>query len=94
MKTFLDVFEEGLNTPLSFSLLVTLQALLGSRGVALIPKRLTRIADTPLSRFVILVMIAYTATQQLEYSILTVMTLVILFWFLRTEDEKESDPPI
>ena len=89
-----DIFppsvDNFLTYPIIFSLLVVFQGCFGGMGIIQTPKRLTKAINSPIARFIFLSIIAYTATTDIETSIVTVLIFLIFLHVIRTEEERKK----
>ena len=89
-KIFPSSIDNFLTYPIIFSLIVIFQGCFGGMGILQTPERLSYAIRSPLARFIFLLCISYTATYDLETSIVTVIIFLILLQLLRTKEEREK----
>ena len=89
-KLFPDWVDNFLTYPIIFSGIVIFQGCFGGMGVVQTPKRLTKLINSPIARFLFLCCIAYTATTDAETAILTVVIFLLFLHFLRTPEERKE----
>jgi len=89
-KIFPSSIDNFLTYPIIFSLIVVFQGCFGGMGILQTPERLSYAIRSPLARFIFLLCISYTATSDLETSIVTVIIFLILLQLLRTKEEREK----
>ena len=83
-------FEKYMNIPIMISLITIFQGCFGGMGIAQVPQRLKNTLNHPLSRFIFVAAIAYTATKDLEISIVTTLIFFTLMYLLRTKEEQKQ----
>ena len=88
----MDGVEKVLGRPEIFGMIVLLQGLLGGRGFVDPPASVVALFESPIARVGILTFIAYTATQEIESALLTVLTFATVVQLLRSPEEREAHP--
>lgn len=94
ISTFLGPFsnktESFLKTqPILFSLLILYQGLFSGNAIR-IPKRLKALFDNGLFRFFSILLISYTATQDVEYALISTVIFLTVIYTLKTREEREK----
>ena len=79
-----------LKYPLILTFIVTFQGCFGGMGVVQTPKILEKIVKYPVGRFLFLSTIAFTATSDIQTSIIAVILFLGFLHLLRTTEEKEE----
>lgn len=76
--------------PVFFSLIILYQGLFSGNAIE-IPKRLKALFDNKTFRFVSLMLIAFSATKDIEYALLsTVIFLAVIYAFKTPEERKKT----
>jgi uncharacterized membrane protein YhaH (DUF805 family) len=87
---FASDFEKQLNNQYVFSMIVLLSALFGSLGIVETPERLRNLSKQWWFRLFTLLTIAYTATRQIEVSVISIVMLLLFLYLLRTPEERRD----
>lgn len=77
---------------LIFALIVLYQGLFGGMSVQEKPKRLDAISNNLFFKLITMTSIAFTATQDIETSILSVLIFLIILYLIKTPKEREGGP--
>ena len=85
-----EYIEIFLSLPIIFSLITIFQGCFGSLGVTQITKRIKVVLKSPIIRFLFVTAVAYTATSQIEYALITTFIFFILMHVARTKEEKKE----
>lgn len=75
--------------PVVFSLIILYQGLFSGNAVV-IPGRLKMLFDNNIFRFVSLVLIAFSATKDFEYALLSTLIFVTVLYALKTPEERKE----
>lgn len=75
--------------PLFFSLLILYQGLFSGNAVV-IPDRLKNLFENRIFRFISLMLIAFSATKDFEYALLSTMIFVTVLYALKTPEERKK----
>lgn len=75
-----------------FSLIVMYQGLFGGMSLRDQPKRLKSLKNNVFFKLFTLSCIAFTATQDIELSILSVLLFVTLLYAIKTPEERKGGP--
>ena len=75
--------------PVLFSLIILYQGLFSGNAVV-IPERLKTLFDNNIFRFVSLMLIAFSATQDFEYALLSTLIFVTVLYALKTPEERKK----
>lgn len=75
--------------PLFFSLIILYQGLFSGNAVV-IPDRLKKLFDNKIFRFVSLMLIAFSATKDFEYALLSTMIFIAILYALKTPEERKK----
>ena len=89
-KTFSDVDTKFDNDPLLFTYLVLIQGLFGGFGLVQIPERLLNLFSSPVARFAVLSMIAYTATRNTRMALMATCVFLGVMHLMRSKEEKKE----
>jgi hypothetical protein len=82
-----ELFVES--QPLFFSLIILYQGLFSGNAVVL-PERLKQLFDNRLFRFMSLMLIAFSATKDIEYALISTMIFVSVLYALKTPEERKK----
>ena len=86
------IIDKTLRIPLIFSLIVISQGLLGGLGLPSVPERISRLSQNAFARFFFVTLIAYTATQDIETAVFSVVIFFALMRLARTPAELAKVP--
>ena len=75
-----------------FSLIVMYQGLFGGMSLKDQPERLESLRENVAFKIFTLTCIAFTATQDIEISLLSVMLFITLLYLVKTPEEREGGP--
>ena len=89
-QVFPNFIDKYLGFPTVFTLVVLFQGCFGGMGVIQTPSALTKAISSPISRFVFLTCIAYTATSDIETAVFATVIFLVGLHLVRTKKEKES----
>lgn len=81
--------EKFIKIPIVFSLLVLYQGLFSGNAMT-IPNRLKSMFENKLFRFVSLMLIALTATSDVEYALASVLIFLTAIYVLKTPEERKK----
>ena len=87
---FPKAIEKYLNITIVLSLITIFQGCFGAMGVAQVPQRLKNAFNNPITRFIFVGAISYTATKDLETAIVTTLVFFTLMYLLRTKEEQKK----
>ena len=87
---FPKAIEKYLNITIILSLITIFQGCFGAMGVAQIPQRLKNALNNPITRFIFVAAISYTASKDLETAIVTTLLFFIIMYLLRTKEEQKQ----
>ena len=73
-----------------FTLIVMYQGLFGGMSLNNKPERLEKLSSNIYFKYFTLFCIAFTATQDIEISLLSVIIFIILFNSIRTKEERDT----
>ena len=82
--------DNFLSTAVILSILTIFQGCFGVMGVIQIPKKLTEFLNNPVMRFISIVAISYTATQDIETALITSVAFLGILHLLRSDEEREK----
>ena len=83
-------FESLLNKEYIFTTIVLFQALFGGMALVDRPQRIVNLSNNPVFRFFVLMLIAYTATKQIETAIPVVIIFYCFIYLVRTPLERKE----
>lgn len=81
--------ERGLRVPLIFTLLVLYQGLFSGNAIT-IPTNVQKLFDSPTFRFASLMMIALTASQDIEIALVSVLVFLGILYAFKTKEERKK----
>jgi hypothetical protein len=84
VETFITTYS------IVFSLLVMYQALFGGFALKNPPKRLVKLMEHDITKILTLTAIAFTATKDIEISLISVMCFLLIIYFSRTPEERKK----
>ena len=85
-------FEGGLKGPVSFGMIVLLQALFGGQGFTDTPERLQNLFKKDWVKFLVLYLICFSGTQDLEESFFILIAFLSFIQLWRTPKERQEHP--
>ena len=89
--TFINKIEKQFNIPYVFAFIVLVQALFGAQGFRP-PQRLVSMFEIPVVRFIALFLIVTSGTKDIEVTIFTVASFLLMMQLLRTPEERKEHP--
>lgn len=78
------------NQPIIFTLIILYQGLFSGNAVK-IPDNLKKLFDSKVYRFFSLMLIAFAATQDIEYALLSTIIFLSILYGLKNTDERKKD---
>lgn len=75
--------------PIFFSLIILYQGLFSGNAVQ-IPVRLKKLFDNKTFRFISLMLIALSATKDIEYALISTVLFITILYALKTPEEREK----
>jgi hypothetical protein len=75
--------------PIVFSLIILYQGLFSGNAIQ-IPERLKVLFDNKVFRFMSLMLIAFSATKDIEYALLSTLIFVSVIYALKTPEERKK----
>jgi hypothetical protein len=75
--------------PILFSLIILYQGLFSGNAIE-IPGRLKKLFDNKIFRFFSLMLIAFSATQDIEYALLSTVLFLTAIYAFKTPDERKK----
>jgi hypothetical protein len=75
--------------PILFTLIVLYQGLFSGNAIT-IPKNLKTLFNSKVFRFISLMMIAFSATQDIEYAIIATTIFISLMYAIKTPEERKE----
>jgi len=75
--------------PILFTLIILYQGLFSGNAIS-IPKKLKTMFDNRLFRYVSLLAIAFSATQDIEYAVVSTFLFLALMYALKTPEERKK----
>ena len=89
-SVFPSWLDKSLSYPIIFSLIVLFQGCFGGMGVIQTPQMISNSINSPITRFIFLLCIAYTATSNFETAIVSVIIFLIFLQVIRTREERKK----
>ena len=75
--------------PIVFSLIILYQGLFSGNAIV-IPQNLKKLFDNKIFRFLSLMLIAFSATKDIEYALLSTVIFVAAIYALKTPEERKK----
>ena len=75
--------------PILFTLIILYQGLFSGNAIK-IPKNLRALFDNKVFRFVSLMAIAFSATQDIEYALISTMIFLTVMYAIKTPEERKT----
>jgi hypothetical protein len=75
--------------PILFSLIILYQGLFSGNGV-IIPERLQKLFSIPAFRLMSIMLIAFSATQDIEYAMISTLIFISILYALKTPEERKK----
>lgn len=72
-----------------FPVLVMLQGTQGGRGIVLVPEFIKNLANSPVTRMMLLTLVGFAATKNIALAIAGAFAFVFILYVLRNDQEKE-----
>tara|TARA_R110002074_G_scaffold134675_1_gene278854 strand:- start:1557 stop:1922 length:366 start_codon:yes stop_codon:yes gene_type:complete len=85
-------FEGGLKGPVWFGMIVLLQALFGGQGFTDTPESLANLFKKDWVKFLVLYLICFSGTQDLEESFFILISFLAFIQLCRTPKERKDHP--
>lgn len=82
--------EKAIRLPIMFSMIIMYQGLFSGKSVHM-PERIERAFSNPWFRLISLLLVALSATGDLEYAIITTFIFLSVLYALKTDSEREKD---
>lgn len=89
-QVFPGFIDKYLSMPVIFTLVVLFQGCFGGMGIIQTPKALSDAIHTPISRFIFLSCIAYTATSDIETALFATVIFLVFLHILRSKKERDT----
>ncbi len=86
----INTAERLLTRNTTFNMLVLIQALFGSISIIQQPQRLVDWLDSSAVRLFFLILLAFSATKDLRLTAASVISFLLVMWYIRTPEERES----
>lgn len=75
--------------PILFSLIILYQGIFSGNGV-IIPERLQKLFLSPTFRLLSIMLIAFSATQDIEYAMISTLIFISILYALKTPEERKK----
>lgn len=89
---FLPAVQSRMKDATVFGIIILVQALFGGQGLTEIPEVMEKFMKLPLTKFILLFLIAFGGTQDIEQAILIVISFLFIMQILRTKEERKRHP--
>lgn len=94
IKNFLSPITDPVESvlrarPIVFTLVILYQGLFSGNAIS-IPKNLQVMFDNPLFRYISIVAIALSATQDIEYAIVSTFLFLLIMYAIKTPEERKK----
>ena len=81
-----------LSQDLIFTLVFMIQMIFGGLGVVLVPERINNLANSPVTRVLLLTLIGFVATQNLGLALVGAVVFALVLFLLRNDEERDAAP--
>ena len=81
-----------LSQDLIFTLVFMIQMIFGGLGVVLVPQRINDLANSPVTRLLLLTLIGFVATKNLGLALVGALSFALVLFLLRNSEEKDAAP--
>ena len=81
-----------LSQDLIFTLVFMIQMIFGGLGVVLVPQRINDLANSPVTRVLLLTLIGFVATRNLGLALVGALAFALVLFLLRNSEEKDAAP--
>lgn len=81
-----------LSQDLIFTLVFMFQMIFGGLGVVLVPEKINNLANSPVTRVLLLTLIGFVATKNLGLALVGALVFVLVLFLLRNGEEREAAP--
>ena len=75
-----------------FPVIVMLQGIFGGKGVALVPENVLNLANSPVTRLLLLTLVGFAATRNIGLALVGAVVFALILFLLRNEDERNAAP--
>ena len=75
--------------PILFTLIIMYQGLFSGNAIK-IPKKLEKFFNNKTFRFMSIMLIAFVATKDIEYALVSTLTFLIIMYSIKTPEEREK----
>lgn len=82
--------EKAIRLPIMFTMIIMYQGLFSGKSVQM-PERVERAFSNPWFRLISLLMVALSATGDVEYAIIATVIFLSVLYALKTDSEREKD---
>ena len=94
LSSFLGPFSSGTESviksqPVLFSLIILYQGLFSHKAFEL-PENVSKIFENKVVRFLSVVLISFTATQDVEYALISTVLFLSIMYLLKTPEERKK----
>tara|TARA_B100001094_G_C18170946_1_gene795045 strand:- start:635 stop:952 length:318 start_codon:yes stop_codon:yes gene_type:complete len=87
--TILDNFLIN-NKFIIYPILFSMQMVFGGLGVVLVPKKIKDLSNSPITRLLLLILVAFVATRNLALALVGALSFSLLLYLLRNDSEKDA----
>ena len=81
-----------LSQDLIFTLVFMIQMIFGGLGVVLVPQRINDLANSPVTRVLLLTLIGFVATRNIALALVGALAFALVLFLLRNDEERDAAP--
>ena len=75
-----------------FPVVVMLQGIFGGKGVVLVPAAISNLANSPVTRMLLLTLVGFAATRNIALALVGAVVFAIVLFLLRNDEERDAAP--
>jgi len=75
-----------------FPVVVMLQGIFGGKGVVLVPAAVSNLANSPVTRMLLLTLVGFAATRNIALALVGAVVFALVLFLLRNEEERDAAP--
>jgi len=75
-----------------FPIVVMLQGIFGGKGVVLVPSAISNLANSPVTRLLLLTLVGFAATKNIALAVVGAVAFALVLFLLRNDEERDAAP--
>ena len=80
------------NSFVVFPIVVMLQGIFGGKGVVLVPAAISNLANSPVTRLLLLTLVGFAATKNIALALVGALAFALVLFLLRNDEERDAAP--